>query len=365
MNKKIQQSLVEYGLNVTDKNTLYGVKNGYEITVSYSAMDNVSPVRIHIACYATTLQRTAIESALANRTDIKGVKKMSEFGLLLGLNDWTAGRMASRLGSILDWTLGMLNLNGALGVEYCPHCGKPLNGGGKKCNVNGACITLDDDCLAAANSLIDNQNQQFNEKPNNILRGTIGALIGGIAGALTAVLFIYLGYVSALSGIVAVGLGAFLYTKFGGKPNKIMILIVSVMSLACLIAAVYFTYVVVSGVVMSEELGFTVSGFDAFDMLMEVDDFRNSFYVDLFMVILFAAIGMGIYIWALWRKVKLNGKQQHITAQQPEQAQPRAEQPSANTNIDPFADAPQASQAQSDAVAEQAATDNKDNSEKM
>lgn len=51
MNKKLEKSLVDYGLTMTDKNKAYGVKNGYEISVSYNAFDNVSPVHIHIACY--------------------------------------------------------------------------------------------------------------------------------------------------------------------------------------------------------------------------------------------------------------------------------------------------------------------------
>lgn len=358
MDKKIEKSLVEYGLTVTDKNTVYGVKKGYEITATTNLMDMVAPVVIHIACYATALQRTAIEGALANRTDIKGVKKMTEFGLALGINDLTTGRIAKQLPSILDWTLGMLNINGALGVDYCAHCGKPLDGNGKKCNVGGATVTLDDDCVAAANALIDTQNQQFNEKPNNILKGTLGALIGGIAGALTVALFYMIGIVSALSGIVAVALGAFLYTKFGGKPNKIMILIVTVVSLVCLVASVFITYIVASGIIFSQELGFSVSGIDAFSFCMEDAEFRSAFYLDLAMVVIFAVVGMGIYIWSLWRKIKTNGKQQHI-ATKPN----NGEQQNAN-NVDPFAQA-QAPEAKSDAAAEQTATDNKDTSENM
>ena len=352
MDKKLEKSLVEYGLAITDKNTAYGVKNGYEITATSNTMDMNAPVVIHIACYATAMQRSAIESALANRTDIKGVKKMTEFGLSLGINGFTIGSIAKRLPSILDWTLGMLNINGALGVDHCAHCGKPLDGNGQKCNVGGATVTLDDECVATANALIDTQNQQFNARPNNILKGTIGALIGGIVGGLTVVLFYLIGFVSALSGIVAVALGAFLYTKLGGKPNKIMILIVTVVSIVCLVASVFITYIVASGIAVRSELGLSVSGFDAFAMLMEVEEFRSAFYLDLAMVIIFAVVGMGIYIYGLWRKIKTNGKQQHISA-----TPNSVEQHNTNTNVDPFTETPK------DTVAGSSATDNNDTSE--
>lgn len=359
MNKKIAQSLIDYGLTMTDKNTAYGVKKGFEISVNYSALDSVSPLRIHIACFATALQRSAIENALNNRTDIKGIKKMSEFGLMLGLNDLTAGRLANRLPSILDWTLGMLNVNGALGMDYCAHCGKPLNGGGKKCDVYGMAVTLDEECVATANSLIDTQNQEFNERPNNILKGTLGALIGGIVGALTVVLFFLIDMVSALSGVVAVALGVYLYTKFGGKPNKIMVLIVTVVSIGCLVASVFITYMVAAGILMSREVGFSVSGIRAFNMLMEYEEFSRMFYANLALVILFAVVGMGVYVWALWRKIRLNGKQQHI-ATKPY----TGEQQNASANVDPFAET-QTTEVKNDTVAEQAATDNNDSSENM
>ncbi|MDE7406692.1 MAG: hypothetical protein K2M89_07470 [Clostridiales bacterium] len=336
MNKKIEKCLVEYGLTATDKNTVYGVKNGYEISASG---DMYTSLRLHISCYATAIVRSAVEGALANRSDIRGVKRMTEFGLTLALTDLTIGRLVKRLPSILDWVLGMLNANGALGAEYCPHCGKPLNGEGKKCNVSGFYVTMDDDCVAAANTLIDAQNEQFNNKPNRILRGFLGALIGGVAGGLTVALFYLIGFVSALSGIVAVGLGAFLYTKFGGKPNGVMIVIVIATSLVCLVASVVITYIVGAGIIASRAGG-TLSAVEAFRILMEIDEeFHNGFYIDLAMVILFAVIGMGAFVWGLWRKVKLNGKQQRITPDQ-----------SAN--------------AQSPAVQEQPSTDNQDRLEK-
>lgn len=335
MNKKIEKCLVEYGLTATDKKTLYGVKNGYEMCASG---DMYTPLILHISCYATAMVRSAIEGALSNRTDIKGTKRMTEFGLTLSLTDLTIGRLVNRLPSILDWVLDMLNANGALGAEYCPHCGKPLGGAGKKCSVSGFTVTMDGDCVVAANTLIDAQNEQFNSAPNRVFRGFLGALIGGIVGGLTVVLFYLIGFVSALSGIVAVALGAFLYTKLGGKPNAIMILIVMVTSLVCLVAAVLITYIVASGIIVSA-WGLTMPAVEAFGKLMESnEEFRNGFYADLALVIMFALIGMGIYAWSLWRKIKLNGKQRHITTNQnADEQSPAVQQQASTDDNDPFA----------------------------
>ena len=66
---------------------------------------------------------------------------------------------------------------------------------------------------------------------------------------------------------------------------------------------------------------------------MEIDkDFRSGFYTDLAMVILFAVIGMAGYVWTLWRKIKLNGKQQHITTAADDQNPAAQEQASTDVN---------------------------------
>lgn len=313
MNKKLEKAFIDYGLTVSGKNELYGTVKGYEVSVCVKTFDPISPLRIHIACYATPEQRVAIENALSNRSDIIGQKKVTDLGVALNLNEWTAGSMVRRLPEILDWTLGMLNANGALGAGYCPHCGKLLKADAAvKCDVDGASVTLDAECQGAVNAVIDKQNADYKNAPNRYFRGFLGALIGGVAGGLLVALFFIIGFASSVSGFVAVALGAFLYGKFGGKPNKAMVVIVTLTSLACLVASVFITYIVAAGMAARDQGFYNISAFDAFTAYMEIDEISRSFYADLATVILFALVGMGFYIWVLLRSIKNKGKKSRV-----------------------------------------------------
>ena len=297
------------------------------------------PMTVHISCYATEAQRADIAAALKNRKDIKGLKSMDDFGVLLRLTDITVGKLLKRFPEIMDWVIGMLEANGALGAQNCPHCGKPLGTNAQMCDVEGMTVTLDGDCVGAVNTAIDNRNADFEAAPNNYLRGFLGALIGAIVGAAIFVVLYLLGYVAWISGFVATALGAFLYQKFGGKPKKMMILIVAVTSLVVIIVALLITFIVAARVAADEAGLYSLSAIEVLKAAMELDpDFKSAFIYDLLLVIVFTLLGVGFYAWQLFKNVKKAGKQNRITAQPaapvhndaPKAAEaPAAEQPAA------------------------------------
>lgn len=316
MNNKFEQCLVGCGLTVNGNNA-YGVVKGYEVNATVNNRDMYYPVAVHISCYATEAQRADISAALKNRKDIKGIKSMDDFGVLLRLTEFTTGKLLKRIPEILNAVTAMLEANGALGAQYCPHCGKQLGAGAQKCDVDGMTVTLDSGCVGAVNTAIDNRNAEFEAAPNNYLRGFIGALIGGVVGAALVALFYVLGFVSVFSGIAATALGGFLYVKFGGKPNKMMIVIVAVTSLVFLVAALFITYIIAAGI-EADKLGlYSLSAIDAFKICLDDGEFRSAFFTDLALVIVFALLGVGLYAWQLAKNVKKAGKQNRITAQQP------------------------------------------------
>lgn len=144
---------------------------------------------------------------------------------------------------------------------------------------------------------------------SNILRGTIGALIGGLVGAAIAVLLLYFGYIAFWSSAVSVVLGAFLYQKFGGKPNWVMLGIVAVVTLVLMTLAVVGTYIVLSGIVINEELAAqgiteTISMFEAFSACMELEEFSTIFYRDLALSLVFAVVGVVVEVVYVYQKIK-------------------------------------------------------------
>lgn len=301
MNKKLTAFLTERGLTV-DKNSAYGVFGGFETNVQYRPMDNVTPLYLHFACYTTDEQKRAIQQEL-NSASIKYLKfAFSSYGLEVGLNDLTLGRLIKRLDEVLSKICSSLTNNGALGIGYCPVCGNVLNfDQSKKCTVDGLTVTIDDTCITNINNLITAENKDFAEAPNNYLRGFAGAVIGGLVGVVIAVGFYLAGFISAISAFVAILLGEFLYRKFGGKPNKMMVVILSVTTFVMMMLAVVGIYFVASAI---EGAKYGYGAFESFSIVMSDAEAQRVFTLDMILTVIFSALGCGYEIFMLLKRVK-------------------------------------------------------------
>lgn len=303
MNKKFEAFFSSYGMEVNGK-FAYGTINGYEVNATVAQLDNVAPFKMHISFYATDDQKRAIEYSIKNLALKFFTMQFSPYGLSLGFNAITMNQLLKRLPDTLDTIFAILNENGALKSDFCPVCGNRLEPSTtKKCNIDGYTITLDSGCVNNINSVISAENQDFNEAPNNYLKGFLGALIGGLVGAVLSIILNVIGFVSSISAIVAIMLGSFLYQKFHGKPNKMMILIVSLTTLVLLAATIPVIYIAVSGFAAYYE-GVNISALEAFQILMEDPEFAGMFYTDLALVVVFSAIGTGLQIYTLSQKIK-------------------------------------------------------------
>lgn len=306
MNKHLTAFFTEKGMHVTG-NSAYGMLEGFEANVNYVALDNVSPVKIHFSFYANDEQKRKMEDALRNAKLKFFQFSFTAYGLVIGLNDITVKRLANRLQQILDTVCGIIKDNGGLGCGYCPVCGKELSEESiQKCNVDGVTINMDENCKNNINEVISAENKDFAEAPNNYLKGFCGALIGGLAGALVAVLFYIAGFISALSAIVSIVLGAFLYQKFHGKRNNMMIVIVSLTTVVCMVLSIVVTYIVSAGIAAADA-GLNMSAIEAFVYVMQNEEVSRAFYLDLGLVLLFTAIGVVVEILELKNKIKRRG----------------------------------------------------------
>lgn len=304
MNKAVARFLTEQGLTVSG-NTAYGEVGGYEVNASLHTMTGGStPLHIHFSCFTTPEQKHAIEEALG-AADLFGVTLLdwTPCGVFIGSKIPTLKKFAQRLADSFRRLPMILSANGALGLGYCPVCGESLSGESKVCHTDGMQITMDCACMANINAAIQNENQAFSDAPNHYLRGFGGAVLGGLVGALVAYVLFQIGFISALSVFVAIALGAFLYQKFGGKPNVGMILIVSLTSFAFMIASVFGVYLVAISNMLAEE-GLDMTAIEAFGALMENSDFSKGFLTDLWMTVLFSVIGVVGEVIMLVRKIK-------------------------------------------------------------
>ncbi|MDE7181783.1 MAG: hypothetical protein K2O41_01955 [Clostridia bacterium] len=303
MKKKFADFFTGYGMEITG-NSAYGTVNGYETNATLDVMNNNYPLRLHISFYATDEQKHNIQSALRNAAIKYCVYQLTQYGLMLGLNDMTTGRLLKRLPSVLDTVYGIIGENGGLGEGSCPVCGNILDPEhSNKHNVEGLTLTLDDACVEQINAVIDKENEDFKNAPNNYLLGFCGALIGAIVGVGVSIAFYAAGFISSISAIISVLLGAFLFEKFHGKPNKMMIVIVAVTTLVFMLGS-YPVMVIVDAGIEANKLGLGISAMDAFDICMSDSEFKNAFYRDLALIFVFAAVGIGVEIAYLMRKIK-------------------------------------------------------------
>ena len=305
MKKKFAELFKGYGMEITG-NSAYGTVNGYETNAELNVMNNNYPLRLHISFYATDEQKRNIQTALRNAAIKFCVYQLTQYGLMLGLNDMTSGRLLKRLPSIFDTVYGIVGENGGLGEGTCPVCGNLLDTEhSKKRSVEGLTLTIDDNCVEQLNAVIDAENEDFKNAPNNYLLGFCGALVGAIVGTGLAVLIYMAGFISSLSAVVSVLLGAFLYEKFRGKPNKMMIVIVAATTLVFMLASVPVIYIVDAGIA-AKDVGLDMNAIEAFKFVMEDAEVSRAFYLDLAMAFVFSALGIGVEIAYLMRRIKRN-----------------------------------------------------------
>lgn len=292
MHKKYKEYFESHGAIVSGDKA-YGVINGYEVNflgiIPYASENyGNGGVTLHITYYAVDESRRAIESEF-KILETKFVRySFDKFGVKFVITDWTAGKIANKIEEIINKVSEILNNYNALGSAYCPICGMALPENATKRLINGMAIKLDDDCVNKLNEMIDQENREFEAAPNNYFKGFLGALIGGVVGAVVAILFYLVGFVSAISSFVAFFIGVLLYKKFGGKPNKMMLVIVTATTFVCMVASVVSIYLYTAGVAGAE---YGLGAVEAFAVLMEDAEFSGLFYTDLALTILFCILG--------------------------------------------------------------------------
>lgn len=302
MNKKFAAFFAEQGMTI-DGNHAYGIVKGYETNALLVNMNYTAPLRLHFSFYATDEQKRNIEDDLRAATVKHCQFRFTPYGLVFDLTDMTLSRLCKRLPELYDTFLRILSENGALSAEYCPVCGKSFAANKQTCHIDGFTIHIDAECVQNINAVIEAENKDFREAPNNYLRGFAGALIGGIAGALVAILLYWVGFYSSVAAVVSVIVGTFLYKRFHGKPNKMMLVIVSATTVICMVLSVFLIYYVASGIAARDN-GLTISTMEAFKIVMADADVFRSFVIDLVMVLLFSAIGIGVQIYYAARSIK-------------------------------------------------------------
>ena len=117
----------------------------------------------------------------------------------------------------------------------CNICGNP-NGLGFTFN-NGRITKICSNCHNSLSTEMAGLKQE-RETSGSVLNGTIGAILGGILGIIPWVLLGLIGFIASISGLIMGFFAQKGYILFGGKRNRIMLLVIALVIIVFTYAAV-------------------------------------------------------------------------------------------------------------------------------
>jgi len=303
MNKHVINSLSEYNFNY-EGNYGYGNIAGYEVNV-YNNPLSVGPVFYFSTYLSDQKKNDFIIKASAYKSSFVIFDKFN-FGVGVQVGAATGGAYEKKFKELLPKILEILEELEAPKSDICPQTGEVLDMVDSKLVTvfEHVKIRLSNKAVLDINEAIKEDNNEFENAPNNYLKGFAGIVIGGIAGVAATVIFSLIGYVTAISSIISVLLGVFLYEKFGGKKNKVMIIMSLLTTLVMILGALIIMYVIVANTACIV-MGVDYKGLKAFFYRMEAaEGFKSSFFLDLGLNALFIIIGEAFTISRLVKSVK-------------------------------------------------------------
>lgn len=209
MNKHIINSLSNYQFEFKGNNG-YGFINDYEVNV-YNNPLSLGPIFF----FSTFLPQTKKNEFIVklNAKSLKMVQANSfEFGVAVMIGAATGGTYEKKANEVIDTIINILEEIEAPKSNICPQSGIELTEDDSKLvSLAGyhIQIKLSNEAIQTVNSSIAKENENFENMPNNYLRGFCGILIGAIAGAALTIILSLIGLISAFSAFISIFLGVF------------------------------------------------------------------------------------------------------------------------------------------------------------
>lgn len=289
----------ERGL-VCESKRMYGKFNGYQISIRFDS--TMMYVGFHINAGTKTSELTSFLT-ITRKKDLHIMQTAIDgSGVYCVFMNMTLG------GSLKKADLALREVTEYLKVleipaDSCPYCGLPME----------TAVTVEDNyckfeaheqCFGNKFSQVMAAEQEENLAPNNYLNGFAGALIGALVGCgIFAILFVA-GYLASLSSLLGALLASVLYSKFGGKNNKVKIVIVTLTTFILIIATFFICNIVYVSHLMKEEGLYGSAIKVLFTLIKENEEVRRAFIGDLVLTIMFTILGIVLNVITMVRQQK-------------------------------------------------------------
>ncbi len=299
MNKKIADFAAAHGF-YCDKKRACGLYNGYQVSIRFDS--TTAFVGFHVNLGEKT---NAVLSWLT-------ITKKKDFRIANVITDssgfyciflaWTAGGSLKKAENLLREITDYMKATG-VPCEGCPYCGRPME---KPALVEDQSVLFyaHDECFNNKYMQVAAAESAESAAPNHYLNGFAGALIGALAGCAVFAILFAIGYLASLSSLVGALLASALYSKFGGKNNKVKIVIVTAVTFVLIIITFFVCNIVYVDHLMAENHLYG-SATQMFFRLIRMDaEVKRAVIGDLLMTVLFTVIGIVVNVVAMVRQQK-------------------------------------------------------------
>ena len=299
----IKKFAAENGLSVKE-----GVAYGNYHVDMLTMLEGSGWKALAYAIKADATQRAVIIEYLS-RADVK-----KEYSIIAseGEENFVLVKVQDTIGTMKVYTALAETLVAFLGAQTIPGSGICMHCGMEGATVpvltpDGIVIPMHSACADTLNNTIAEQKEAANEKSNGVLIGAVGAICGGILGAIPWAIASYLGWFFSAIGLLIGFLAGKGYDILRGKQCKAKAVIVTVVVIVCVILAELTSSVLVVQSVFKDEGAYLTIGesIEAFGFFMQDSEFNSAIVGNIGMGIVFAALGA----WGTVADIfKANGK---------------------------------------------------------
>ncbi len=205
-----------------------------------------------------------------------------------------AKKMIAFITDVADYLATVTN------TDSCPFCGEPLEGNVDKgepilIDCGGNRFRIHEKCFESSAEKAAQADAAAAAAPGNYLRGAAGMLLGSLVGGGVFIALYFIGYIAWIAPLVAAFLGSFLYAKFGGKNDKIKIIILWAVTAVIMIAAIFISFAIDLNV-EAQEAGLEIDFFEFFKYAMENSkEFHDAVLQDIIISAIFL-VGSDAYM---------------------------------------------------------------------
>ena len=304
MQKYVTNALANYNF-VYSGNYGYGRIDGYEVNVYNNPVDT-GPIFL-FSTYLSQMQKNEFIVAI-NQLKISLVQADAfDFGVMVKIGAMTGRQFEKKIPNVIEQILRILQELEAPKANVCPQSGEVL--AEDNCKIitlpnSNYKICLTSNAIETVNSGIEKSNEDFQNAPNNYLKGFIGIAIGAIAGVAVAFIAGLMGYITSFAPLVSIFLGVFLYKKFGGKQNYMMIVMSLGTTLVAIVGYLLALYIIVANQAVAE-INLSMSGFEALRFCLEnSDEFKQAFVSEITTNAIFFLVAGGVSVGNLLKMVR-------------------------------------------------------------